>query len=192
MYAMFFVISCILLSILYTEIFLCFSALQQLIVACSFHPVVYGRVSLLCLHATWTKTLWVIYSGDGELSLPWIPASSGTPKAVISPLLCRSVAVLHRHCLIFMPKFFFLFFFPQPLFLGLVHCSFFIAIVGNSTYVYYDELPVQIPGWWSDQDQGLCQVCISGCCLLSFCVLHIDGFFFLWLHFLPKIFQFKV
>lgn len=42
--------------------------------------------------------------------------------------------------------FFCLFFFPQPLFLGLVHCSFFIAIVGNSTYVYYDELPVQIPG----------------------------------------------
>lgn len=114
----FFVISCILLSILYTERFLCFSALQQLIVACNFHPVVYGRVSLLCLHATWTKTLWVIYSGDGELSLPWIPASSGTPKAVISPLLCRSVAVLHRHCLIFMPMFCFCF-----CFFFLNHCS---------------------------------------------------------------------
>lgn len=48
---------------------------------------------------------------------------------------------------------------------------FFITIAGNSTYVYYDELPVQIPGWWSDQDQGLCQVCICGLLPLSFCVL---------------------
>ncbi len=87
--------------------YICVLASQRLIVACSFHPVAYGRGSLLCLHATWTKTLWVIYSGAGELSLPWTPASSGTPKAAISPLLCRSVAVLYStpwssfHCLLF-------------------------------------------------------------------------------------------
>lgn len=140
--------------------YICVLASQRLIVACSFHPEAYGRGSLLCLHATWTKTLWVIYSGAGELSLPWTPASSGTPKAAISPLLCRSVAVLYStpwsllHCLMF----------SEPLFINF----FFFAIVGNASYIYHDELPVQIPGWWPDQDQGLCQVCICGCCLCLF------------------------
>lgn len=79
-----------------SNLYLYFSALRRLSVACSFHHAVYGRVSLLWLHATWTKTLWAIYSGAGELSLPWTPASSGTPKAVISLSLCRLVALLHK------------------------------------------------------------------------------------------------
>ncbi len=109
--------------------YICVLASQRLIVACSFHPVAYGRGSLLWLHATWTKTLWVIYSGAGELSLPWTPASSGTPKAAISPLLCRSVAVLYStpwslfHCLLFSEPLFMIFFFCCHSWEFLIHLS---------------------------------------------------------------------